>query len=128
MLIPSPERNWTFIAASHPDHLTTGEAAFRAVYPDARNPFAHPELLRDEALEPWTVSEVWLMASPRHDHVVDITDTFDRKLAALRAHESQTAHMTDLPAGMRGFGERMAAAGGLPTGRLAEGFQVVETR
>ena len=57
----SPERNWEFIYASHPDHLATGEAAVCAVYPDARNPFAHPELLDVEGLEPWTVPELWIM-------------------------------------------------------------------
>ena len=36
----SPERNWSRIYASHPDHLAAGEAAICAVYPDARNPFA----------------------------------------------------------------------------------------
>ncbi len=50
----SPERNLEFIYASHPDHLAAGEAAVCAVYPDARNPFAHPELLDVERLEPWT--------------------------------------------------------------------------
>jgi len=57
----SPERNLEFIFASHPDHLATGEAALDAVYPDARNPFAHPELLDVERLEPWTVPELWIM-------------------------------------------------------------------
>ena len=57
----SPDRNWDFIYASHPDHLAAGEAAVDAVYPDSRNPFAHPELLDVEGLEPWTVSELWLM-------------------------------------------------------------------
>ena len=62
VLTQSPERNWDFIFASHPDHLAAGEAAVCAVYPDARNPFAHPELLDEEGLEPWTVTELWLMA------------------------------------------------------------------
>ena len=83
-------------AASHPDHRAAGEAALAAVYPDARNPFAHPELLADEGLEAWSVGELWLMAAPdeRIDHVVDITDTVGRKVAALQAHASQTTHMT----------------------------------
>ena len=42
MLIQSPERNWPRIGASHPDHLASGAAAIAAIYPDARNPFAHP--------------------------------------------------------------------------------------
>lgn len=37
------------------------------------------------------------------DHYVDITDTFDRKIAALRAHTSQTAHMTTLEERMRAW-------------------------
>src|SRR3954470_13357117 len=92
VLIPSPERNWTVVQGTHPDHLAAGEAAIRAVYPAARNPFAWPELLRDEGLEPWVVPECWVMAAPQPDHYVDITDTFDTKIAALRAHKSQTAH------------------------------------
>src|SRR3712207_8760622 len=75
----------------------SGEATVAAVYPDARNPFAHPELLADEGLEPWSVRELWLMAAPdeRVNHVVDTTDTVERKLAALRAHASQTAHRSE---------------------------------
>src|SRR4051812_30732172 len=60
----SPERNWQRVYASHPDHLLAGEAALCAVYPDSRNPFAHPELLAEEGLEAWSVSEVWMMAAP----------------------------------------------------------------
>jgi len=45
-----------------PDHLAAGEAALCAVYPDSRNPFAHPELLEVEGLEPYSVAEVWLSA------------------------------------------------------------------
>ena len=56
VITQSPERNWDAIYASHPDHLAAGEAAVCAVYPDARNPFAHPELLGDEGLEPWSVA------------------------------------------------------------------------
>ena len=62
------------------------------------------------------------------DHWVDVTDTFDRKLAALRRHESQTAHMDDLEGMLRMWLGRNAVAGGLPEGRLAEGFRVVDTR
>jgi LmbE family N-acetylglucosaminyl deacetylase len=127
MLVQSPERYWDRIGASHPDHLAAGEASVRAVYPAARNPFAFPELLADEGLEPWTVREVWLMADPKGDHVVDITDTFDGKLAALRAHVSQTSHMENLEGMLREWGTRMAGMGGLPEGRLAEIFRVIGT-
>ena len=121
----SPERYWERIFASHPDHLAAGEATMRAVYPDARNPFAFPELLA-EGWAAHTVPEVWLMASPRVDTYVDVTDTFERKLAALRAHASQeTDRDGQLEARMRGWLSANAAAAGLAPGRLAEGFQRV---
>ena len=70
------------------------------------------------------------MTSPndRAYHYVDITDTFDRKIAALRAHTSQTAHMTGLEERMRGWSTMQAQAAGLAQGRLAEGYLVLDTR
>jgi LmbE family N-acetylglucosaminyl deacetylase len=127
VLTQSPERNWARIQASHPDHLTTGEAALRAIYPDSRNPFAFPELLADEGLEPWEVAEVWVMAHPTPNHHVDVTDTFDRKIAALRAHVSQTAHMDDLEVWLRERLGHIATEAGLPAGHLAEAFAVYST-
>ena len=129
VLTQSPERTWDRVYASHPDHLAAGEAALCAVYPDARNPFAHLDLAA-EGQEAWTVGEVWVMggAGGVQDRHVDVTDVFDRKLAALRAHESQTAHMDDLEARMRWWGEANARAGSLPEGRLAEAFRVIDTR
>lgn len=129
MVVQSPQRDLRSLAGSHPDHLAAGEAAMCAVYPDARNPFAHPELLADEGLEAHAVSQVWVMSpNDRAEHYVDVTDSFDRKLAALREHASQTAHMTDLEDRMRGWLGSQAAAAGLPEGRLAEGFLVLDTR
>ncbi len=123
----SPERNWERIFASHPDHLAAGEAALRAVYPDARNPFAFPELAA-EGLEAHTVGEVWMMASPRVDTFVDVTAHFERKLAALRAHVSQeTDREGQLEGWLREWMAANAARGGLPEGALAEGFQRIAT-
>lgn len=127
MFVQSPERNWDRIGASHPDHLAAGEATVRAVYPAARNPFAYPELLTEEGLEPWTVGELWLMADPHADHATDITARLDRKLLALRAHVSQIGHVDDLEGTLRQWGERVAATLGRPEGTLAEAFRVVAT-
>jgi LmbE family N-acetylglucosaminyl deacetylase len=127
ILASSPERNWARIGASHPDHLAAGEATVRAIYPAARNPFAFPHLLDDESLEAWTVPELWLMADPKPDTFSDITDAFDAKLAALKAHVSQTSHNPELETMLRNWGGSMAQLGGLPEGRLAEAFRVVST-
>ncbi len=128
VLCPTPERNYARMGASHPDHRAVGAAALDAVYPDARNPFAFPELLAQEKLEPWTVREVWLAGSPAPTDYVDITATFPRKVAALRCHVSQIADPDGLEEMLRGWLSRAAADGGLPAGHLAETFQVLHIR
>jgi LmbE family N-acetylglucosaminyl deacetylase len=127
LLTQSPEIWWRRIGASHPDHRAVGEATLAAAYPDARNPFAHPELLNDEGLEAWAVTELWLMAPPdeRRNHVVDVTATLPRKVAALQAHRSQTAHLPDLAKRMDRWASTVARQHGLPDERRAEAFQVV---
>ncbi|MBP6997553.1 MAG: PIG-L family deacetylase [Phycicoccus sp.] len=121
VLLQSPERNYDRLQASHPDHLAAGEAAIRACYPAAENPFAWPEL----DLPFWHVGEIWIMAHPDPDHAVDITDQFDRKVAALREHRSQTGHRDTLEEFLRMMSGAMATRLGLPSGRLAEAFKVV---
>ena len=123
----SPERNYVRLGISHPDHRAVGSATLDAVYPDARNPFAFPELRAEEGLEAWTVREVWISGGPAPTRYVDVTDTFPRKVAALRAHETQIAHRDDLEQMLRERLARTAAQGGLPEGRLAEAFQVLNT-
>ncbi|MGH3697252.1 MAG: PIG-L deacetylase family protein [Pseudonocardiaceae bacterium] len=128
VVVQNPGRDLRSVYGSHPDHQAAGEAALCAVYPDARNPFAHPELLA-EGLEAHTVPEVWVMRPNEHaDRYVDITDTFERKVAALRAHTSQTGHMTNLEQRLRDWGVLQARAAGFAEGRLAEGYLVLDTR
>ena len=124
VLAQSPERDWRFLGRSHPDHLAAGEAAVRAVYPAARNPYAFPEL-RQRGLDAGVVPDRWLSAHPTASHAVEITDVFDRKLAAILAHRSQHPDPAQLEPRMRGFLAANAGAHGLPEGRLAEAFFVV---
>ena len=127
LLAPSPERLWERIFASHPDHLAVGEAAICAVYPDARNEFAFPELAA-EGLEPHTVPEVWLMVAPEPDVFVDVTEQLDRKLAALRQHVSQSVDRDgQLESRIRGFLSEYGRRAGWVDGRLAEAFKRVPT-
>lgn len=124
MVCQSPVRDLALIVRSHPDHLAAGEAALCALYPDAGNPHAHPELLA-EGHEPWSCREAYVMGAGGGDNdvYVDITDAFDAKVAALQCHASQVGSRDDLDELLRGWGARNAAAGGLAKGRLAEGFQ-----
>jgi LmbE family N-acetylglucosaminyl deacetylase len=122
----SPERNYQRMGVSHPDHRAVGTSALDAVYPDSRNLFAFPELLAEEHLEPWTVREVWIAGSPNPNQYVDITDTFPRKVAALRAHVTQIKDPDGLEEMLRGWLTRAAEQGGLPEGHLAEMYQVLQ--
>jgi LmbE family N-acetylglucosaminyl deacetylase len=121
-----PVRTFLRIGIAHPDHRAVGEAALCAVYPDARNPFAHPELAA-EGLAAWTVSEVWLVGSDQPNQFVDITDVFDRKMTALLQHVSQHPDLDGLRGRMLEWGNAIASAGGLPAGRLAEAYYVMPT-
>ena len=116
VVCPSPERSYARIGIGHPDHRAVGSAALDAVYPDARNPFAFPGLRQTESLDAWIVREVWIAGGPDPNHYVDVTATFPRKMAALRAHESQTGHMQDLE-------ERLQDPSGphRPAGRASRG-------
>jgi LmbE family N-acetylglucosaminyl deacetylase len=127
VLCQSPERNYARLGVGHPDHRAVGSASLDAIYPDSRNPFAFPELLSEEKLEPWTVREVWISGGPAPTHYVDITDTFGRKLAALRSHVSQVRDIDGLEDMLRSRLARAAGEGGLPEGRLAEAFQVLQS-
>lgn len=127
VICQSPERNLDRIYASHPDHLATGEATLCAVYPDARNPFAFPALL-DAGLEPWTVSEVWVTGHPAAADHVDITAQVDRKIEALLCHESQHIDPQRTARVVREWAAATAARFGLPEGRAAEAFRLVDTR
>ncbi|HEY0560141.1 MAG TPA: PIG-L deacetylase family protein, partial [Frankiaceae bacterium] len=127
VLTQFPQRNFHRIGASHPDHMAAGEATLRAVYPDARNPFAHPTLLADEGLLDWKVEEVWLMGGEEAGHAVDITDRFAAKQKALLSHASQLSGApAELEARLREWNGATAREAGLPEGRLAEAFQVME--
>ena len=122
----SPDRNWDFIYASHPDHLAAGEAAVDAVYPDSRNPFAHPELLNVEGLEPWTVSELWLMGPGGKPGIaVDTTATVERKVAALLCHKSQIPDPDGVSARILDWARAAGETAGLTEGSSAELFRVI---
>jgi LmbE family N-acetylglucosaminyl deacetylase len=126
VLCHSSDRVWDSVYFSHPDHLAVGEATAAAVYPDSRNPHAHPELLA-EGHVPHTVDRMWVNGLVANTWI-DITEVFDRKIAALRAHASQTSSRADLDTMLRAWAAGNAAEGGLPEGRLAESFREIDAR
>jgi LmbE family N-acetylglucosaminyl deacetylase len=72
----------------HRDHRVIGQVAMDAVYPYARDHMAYPDLL-EQGLEPHKVAEILFWGADEINHVMDVTDTFDRKIEALYKHASQ---------------------------------------
>jgi LmbE family N-acetylglucosaminyl deacetylase len=88
IVAPDPSRLWYGSEyVNHWDHKQAGLLALTAVMPDAPTRPMFPELL-DEGLEPFEVPNLWL-ATAEADAFVDITDTIDTKVEALKAHVSQ---------------------------------------
>lgn len=91
LVCQSPDRVWTpqyVIGRYHPDHIAAAQAAIAALYPAAQNPWDFPELLA-EGLLPNRVKELYVVGAPVQNYAVDITETIEQKLAALRCHVSQ---------------------------------------
>lgn len=87
----------------HVDHRTAGLAAIDAVYPAARNAMAFPHLVTVEGLQPCDVKELYLFFTDRPNVWVDVSDTIDVKIAALREHASQLRKPDELEGMLRGW-------------------------
>jgi LmbE family N-acetylglucosaminyl deacetylase len=74
---------------NHPDHRAVGHASLDVAMTAGTTPGHFPELL-DEGIEPWRgLRETWIMGPAGGSHVVNITDTLERKIDALMCHVSQ---------------------------------------
>lgn len=78
--------NSTYV--NHPDHRAAAAAAIEAVFPAAGQPHIFEELAK-EGLQAHKVRKLYVEAWNGGDTWVDITDTIDLKIAALRCHASQ---------------------------------------
>ncbi|HSH22134.1 MAG TPA: PIG-L deacetylase family protein, partial [Candidatus Caenarcaniphilales bacterium] len=107
----------------HVDHRQAGQAALDAVYPAARNAMAFPHLVLHEGLEPHAVRWLYLFFSEQPTAWVDISDTLEVKLAALRCHVSQLRRPEELEEHIRSWAREDGAAIG---SEAAESFRVVE--
>jgi LmbE family N-acetylglucosaminyl deacetylase len=126
LVCQSPDRVWTpsyAVGRFHPDHLAAATASLAAVYPAAQNAWDFPELLA-EGLLPSKVRELYVVGAPHLNHAVDISETMEQKLAALRCHVSQLGEdQTELAKRVREW----AAERGEPFGMAAaETFHKVE--
>ena len=107
----------------HRDHRIAGAVTLDAIFPYARDHLSYPEHIA-EGLAPHRVKEVYLWGSEEPDTFIDITDTFDAKMAALNCHASQVGqYMEILGQRVRERAEKMGQKEGFP---LAEAFRRIE--
>ncbi len=106
---------------NHPDHRATGDATVDAVFPAARDRLTFPELI-DEGLEPHKVREIWLFATHKANHWIDVEPVWEQKLAALREHTSQIDAET-VEEELREWSARWAEGGPY---ELAEAFRRIK--
>ena len=115
VLTCDPTRTYSTLGTiNHSDHRVAGEIALDAIFPGAGNRMYFRELL-DEGLEPHSVKEVYVSLPVKPDTVVDVTDTFDLKIKALREHKSQIKDPDKLEERLR---QRM-----LEDGKMVEKFR-----
>ena len=74
---------------NHPDHRAAGQVVLDAVFPAAGNGHFFPELLNSEGLQPHTPREVWVSLATSPTVTLDVTDTWEVKMKALKEHKSQ---------------------------------------
>ena len=110
---------------NHPDHRAVGDAALDAVFPDARNPRQFPELLHQEGLQPHRVREVYISGAAEPNVAIDISETLEQKVAALREHRSQISDPVRLEERLR---ERYRVEGEDGTVRYVERFKRIALR
>ena len=73
---------------NHPDHRAAAQAACAAVFPSAGTRLIFADLL-EEGYEPHNVKRLYIHGSEKPDTWIDIHETMDVKIEALKKHASQ---------------------------------------
>ena len=126
LVAPDPTRFWDHERRyiNHADHRAVGEACMAVVNPDSSTRPMFPELL-DEGLEPFELHYLWIPSYEGDaDTYVDITDTIEAKIEALRCHKSQI-HDWPVDEWIKDRARQRGAAGGM---EFAESFKTFKLR
>ena len=74
---------------NHPDHRVMGATVLAAIFPAAGNPRFFPEQIDYEGLTPHYPREVYLARPHTPDLEIDVSRVIEKKIAAIRQHQSQ---------------------------------------
>ena len=105
---------------NHPDHRAVGTATVDAIFPAAGQPHFY-EALATEGIFAHKVRKVYILSRGQGETFINISDTIELKLQALRAHVSQVGEMVELEKMLR---ERTAQLGAGKEMTHAEAFRV----
>jgi len=105
---------------NHPDHRAAAEAATYAVFPSAGTRMIFADLL-DEGLPPHNVKKLYVHGNEKPDTWVDISETLDIKIQALKKHVSQV-DTHDVEEWMHQWAEEEGKEKGL---KAAEAYRVM---
>lgn len=94
---------------NHPDHRAAAGAAIDAVFPGAGQPNLFEEL-EEEGLSAHKVRKVYVSTRGEGTTYVNISDTIDLKIEALKKHVSQVGESERLPDMIRQWGAERGAA------------------
>jgi len=83
-----PQNLFPTYGINHPDHRAAGQVVLDAVFPAAGNELFFPELLK-EGWQPHTPKEIWISLTSQPNVSLDVTETWDVKIRALKEHKSQ---------------------------------------
>lgn len=109
---------------NHPDHRAVGQAALDAVAPAAAMPLVFGEL-REEGLEPHRVKQVLVASTLEPNTWIDITDTMNLKIEALRQHASQFPDGWDPEERLREWASESGKSAGVPYAEAYRRFILV---
>lgn len=106
---------------SHRDHRFGAEAVFDAIYPDAANEAFYPELLKK--YPPHQIKEVWFFASNKPNVFIDISKTIEKKIEALKQHQSQIKDINKAETLVRDWAKNIGRRAKM---KYAEGFRRIK--
>ena len=119
-----PQNLFATYGLNHPDHRAAGQVVLDAVFPAAGNELFFPELIT-EGWMPHTPKEIWASLTSQPNVVLDVTDTWDIKIRALKEHLSQIGDLDKFEERMR---SRRAEDSTADSPRFEEKFRVISWR